>query len=60
MAVQMDRMIGHAQITYPHAHAIAEAYRQRIDAGEHAAVPCHMLKFVISETLGREVPGSMS
>ncbi len=37
--VQMDGMIRHAQVADTHADLVAEAHRQRIDSGKHAAVP---------------------
>src|SRR5262249_29183734 len=39
VAVQVDRVVGHGEIAHAHAHAVAEAYRQRVDSREHAAVP---------------------
>ena len=39
VAVQMDRMIGHAEIAATDAHAVALAADDGIDAGEDAAVP---------------------
>ncbi len=39
VTVQMDGMIGHAEIADPHAHAIAQSHGQWIDSGKHAAVP---------------------
>src|SRR5215471_21872393 len=39
VAVKVDRMAGHAEITHAYAHLVAKAHRQRIDPGKDAGIP---------------------
>ena len=39
MPVQVDRVVGHGQVTHPQAHPVAEPDVERVDAGESPAVP---------------------
>ncbi len=37
--VHVDGVVGHGQVAHAHAHPVAQARHQRVDAGEDAAVP---------------------
>ena len=39
MAMQMDGMVGHGEVAHANAHLVAVAHVERIDTGEHPAVP---------------------
>src|SRR6266545_3559669 len=39
VTMEMNRMVGHREISHPNPHVIAEAHRHGVDAGKYAAVP---------------------
>src|SRR5450830_1274743 len=53
VAVQVDGMIGHRQVTDADAHAVVLPHRQRIDAGEGPAVPGPQIEVEHGVDLGR-------
>src|SRR5262245_38165188 len=59
MAMEMDRMIGHGEITHAHAHPVAEPRRHRIDAGKHPAVPRPHVEIGHLGNLRQREPGSI-
>ena len=57
VTVQMDRMVGHGEISHPDADAVALARDEVVDAGEGPAVPCPEIEFGHGHDLGHVAAG---